>query len=86
MRIFIRCENGRRYFIPAPIWLVKAGLGMGVVGVRIAKKHVPEDQLSYLEGIDFRKLKKAVNVLKNYKGLQMVDIKTKDGTVIKIVI
>jgi hypothetical protein len=86
LRIYLKIENGRRYFIPAPIWLVKAGLGMGGFGVRIAQKHVPEEQLSYLENIDFKELKKAIDVLKNYKGLQMIDISAKDGTEIKVVI
>lgn len=86
LKIYLKIENGRRYFIPAPIWLVKAGLGMGNFGVRIAKKHIPEDQIAYVESIDFRKLKVAIDVLKEYKGLNMVDIKAKDGTEVKIVI
>ena len=86
LRIYIKIENGRRYFIPAPLWLVKALLGMGGFGIRIAKKHVPEDQISYLEDIDFKELKKAVDVLKAYKGLDMVDVRVKDGTEVKIVI
>ncbi len=86
MKIYVRIENGRRYFIPAPLWLVKSALGMGGFGVRVAKKHVSEEQLSYLEHVDFKELKKAFDVLKDYKGLHMVDIKVKDGTEIKIVI
>jgi len=86
LKIYLKIENGRRYFIPAPIWLVKAGLSMGGVGVRIAKKHIPEDQISYVESIDFRELKKAVDVLKKYKGLNLVDVKAKDGTEVKIII
>lgn len=86
MKIYLRIENGRRFFIPAPIWLVKAALGMGGFGLRIAKKHVPGDQLVYFENIDFIEMKKAVNILKKYKGLNMVDVKTRDGTEVKIVI
>lgn len=86
MRIYFRIENRRRYFIPAPIWLVKAALGMGGFGMRIAKKHASEEQLIYMENIDFRELKKAVNVLKRYKGLNLVDVKTKDGTEVKIIV
>lgn len=86
LKIYIKIENGRRYFIPAPIWLVKAGLGMGGFGIRIARRHIPEEQMSYIENIDFRELKKAVNVLKRYKGLNMVDVRVKDGTEIKIII
>lgn len=86
MKIYFKTENGRRYFIPAPIWLIKAGLSTGGFGVRIAKKHIPEDQISYIENIDFGELKKAVDVLKKYKGLNMVDVKTKDGTEVRIII
>ena len=86
LKIYLKIENGRRYFIPAPIWLIKADLSMGGFGVRIARKHIPEDQISYVESIDFRELKKAVDVLKQYKGLNMVDIKVKDGTEVKIII
>ncbi len=86
LRIYIRINNGKRFFIPAPAWLVKVCLGMGGFGVGIAKKHIPEDQISYLENISFKELKKAVDVLKAYKGLNMIDVKTKDGTEIKIII
>jgi hypothetical protein len=86
LKIYLKIENGRRYFIPAPIWLIKAGLGMGGFGIRIARKHIPEEQMSYIENIDFMELKKAIDVLKRYKGLNMVDIKVKDGTEIRIII
>ena len=86
MRIYLKIEGGRRYFIPAPIWLIKAGLNMGGLGIRIAKKHIPEDQIAYVESIDFRELKKAVDLLKKYKGLNMVDVKAKNGTEVKIII
>ena len=59
---------------------------MGGFGIRIARKHIPEEQMSYIENIDFREMKKAVNVLKRYKGLNMVDVRAKDGTEIKIII
>jgi len=86
LRIYLRIENGRRYFIPAPMWVVKAALGMGDFGMRIAQRHMPEDQRIYVENIDFRELKKAMSLLKNYKGLNLVDVKTKDGTEVRIIV
>lgn len=83
MKIYFKTENGRRFFIPAPIWLVKSMIGMGVPA-RIAGKHISGEQLAMIENIDFRELKKAFDVLKRYKGLTMVDIKAKDGTEIRI--
>lgn len=86
MRIYLRIENGRRYFIPAPLWVVKAALGMGGFGMRMALRNMPEDQRIYMENIDFHALKKAVNVLKTYKGLNLIDVKTKDGTEVRIIV
>lgn len=86
MKLYLKIENGRRYFIPAPMWLVKASLGMGGLGVRIAQKHAVENQLAYLDNIDFSQMKKAMDVLKSYKGLTLVDIRTKDGTEVKIIV
>jgi len=86
LRIYYKNENGRRYFIPAPMWLVKAALGMGGFGMRFAKRHVPEDQIAYLEMINFKALSIALDGLKAYKGLNMVDIKTKNGMAVKIII
>ena len=86
MMIYLRNENGRKLVIPAPIWLVKTALSLGGVGMRIAEKHMSEESKFYLQDIDFRELKKGMNVLKAYKGLHLVDIKAKDGTTVKIVI
>ncbi len=84
--IYVKLENGKRFLIPAPIWFVKAALGMGGFGIRIAGKHIPEEHLPVIESIDFREMAKAIDVLKKYKGLNLVDVKTKDGIEVKIVI
>ena len=68
------------------MWVVKAALGMGGFGMRIALRHMPEDQRIYVENIDFRELKKAMNVLKGYKGLNLIDVKTSDGTEVRIIV
>ncbi len=83
LRIYLKFDHGKRIFIIAPIWLVKAGLG---IGSGIAKKYIPEEQRPYFESIDFKELKKGFDVLKEYRGLKMVDIKAKDGTEVKIII
>ena len=82
MKIYLKLETGRRFFFIAPIWLVKAGLGFGTVLIR----HLPEQQRPYVENIDFRALRKSFDVLKNYKGLELVNVRAKDGTEVKIVI
>jgi hypothetical protein len=86
VRVYIRLSNGRRFKIPAPIGLVKAALGLGDFGVAIARKYIPEEQRQYIDCIDFRELSKGFNVLKDYKGLTMVDVKAQDGTEVTITI
>jgi hypothetical protein len=56
VKIYVKYDNGKRIFIIAPIWLVKAGLSIGSVFIR----YVPEQQRPYVEKIDFRELKKAL--------------------------
>ncbi|MEL7656728.1 MAG: hypothetical protein AAGU75_12560 [Bacillota bacterium] len=56
------------------------------MGSGIARRHIPDDHKPYFDSIDFKELKKGMDVLKHYKGLNMVDIKAKDGTEVKIVI
>lgn len=54
--------------------------------MQVAEKHMTKEQKQYLQDIDFKELKKGFDVLKAYKGLNLVDIKAKDGTEIRIVI
>lgn len=86
MKIYWKEGVGRRRTIPAPLWLVKAALGMGGFGVSIARRYVPEEQRIYYDNIDFKELAKGFDILKAYKGLTLVDVKTKDGTELKIII
>lgn len=86
MRVYIKLSNGRSFKIPAPIGLVKAALGFGGFGVSIARKYIPEEHRQYIDCIDFRELRKGFDVLRNYKGLKMIEIKAQDGTEVTIII
>ena len=86
LKIYVKLSNGKSFKIPAPIGLVKFALGLGGFGASIAKRYVPKEQVQYIDSIDFKELRKGMDVLKNYKGLKMVDIKTGDGTVVIIII
>ncbi|MBC8061693.1 MAG: hypothetical protein H7Y18_13640 [Clostridiaceae bacterium] len=86
MKIYIRLNTGRRFKIPAPIGLVKMALGFGGFGVSIARRCIPEEQRYYIDIIDFKELRKGLDVLRNYKGLQLVDVKAMDGTEVTIVL
>ena len=86
MRIYIKTNDGKSFRFPAPIWLVKGALGLGDFGLSIGRKYIPEDQRQYVDNIDFRELRKGFDVLKEYKGLTMVDVKSSDGTEVTIII
>ena len=86
MKIYVKLSNGRSFKIPAPIGLVKAALSLGGFGVSIARKYIPKEQRQYIDCVDFRELKKCLDVLRDYKGLKLLDIKTNDGTDVTIII
>lgn len=84
--IYVKLNSGRSFKIPAPICLVKAALSFGGFGVSIAGRYIPEDKRQYVDCVNFKELRKGFDVLKNYKGLKMVDVKTEDGTEVTIII
>lgn len=86
MRIYIRTDDGRKFSILAPLWIVKGALGLGSFGTNIAKRYVPKDQQEYIDSIDFKELTKGFDVLKDYKGLRLLEVKSSDGTEVTIVI
>ena len=86
MKIYVRLNNGRSFKIPAPLGLVKAALGLGGFGVSIARRYIPEEQRQYVDCIDFHELSKGFDVLRAYKGLKIVEVKTEDGTEVIIVV
>lgn len=75
--------------IPAPLGIVKVIIGFGSFGVSIARKNATEEQKKYFDCIDslnFKELKKGIDVLNEYKGLKMVEVNSGDGTGVKIII
>lgn len=86
MRIYIMTNEGRYYKIPAPLWLAKSALGLGNLGLSIGKKYIPMEQRQYVDCIDLKMLRKGFDVLKDYKGLTLVQVKSSNGAEIKIVI
>ena len=86
MKIYVKLNNGGRLKIPAPIGLVKAAIGLGGFGVLIARRFIPEEQRQYIDCVNFKELRKGIDVLKDYKGLKIVEVKSGDGPNVTIVI
>ena len=86
MRIYIRLKNGRNLKLPAPIGLVKAVIGLGGFGVLISRRFIPLEQRQYIDCINFKELKKGMDVLKDYKGLKILEVKAGYGPDVTIII
>lgn len=86
MKIYIRLSDGRNFAIPAPIGVVKAFLSLGSFGISIARPFVPEEHRQYIDCVDIKELRKGMDTLKRYKGLNFIDVKTQDGTEVKVII
>lgn len=83
LKVYVKLDSGRSFKILAPIGIVKVVLGFGVP---FARRYIPEEQRQYVDSIDFKELRKGIDVLRDYKGLTLVDIKAGDGTEVKVVI
>lgn len=82
MKIYIKDEDGKKYHIPLPIWVIK--LGLSNTTIKIATKNLSPENKKQLEQINFKELSRSFGELKEYKGLKIVDIKSKDGTEVTI--
>lgn len=86
LRVYVKLNDGKSFKVPAPIGLVKGILSLGNFGMTIAKRYVPEEQRQYIENIDLRELRKGFDVLRDYKGLKLVEVKSMDGTEVTIIV
>ena len=86
MRIYIRLKNGRNLKLPAPIGLVKAVIGLGGFGVSISRRFIPLEQRQYIDCINFKELRKGMDVLRDYKGLKILEVKAGDGPDVTVII
>lgn len=79
MRIYIRQASGRHFFIPVPLTLAQFALRTGNFGIKIAKKYVDEQTLKYLECVDLKALSRSLNILREYRGMSIVEVKSSNG-------
>lgn len=84
MKIYIKTDEGKKFYIPLPMWIIK--LGLSNTTIKITTKNLSPEDKKHIEGIDFKSIAKNIGKLKSNKGLNIVDIKTKDGTEVKITV
>ncbi|MBU5591821.1 hypothetical protein KQI89_08585 [Clostridium sp. MSJ-4] len=84
MIIIIKAE-GRKFKIPLPTRLLTSKFVLRIIK-RECIKNMDEDQMKYLEVIDFDSISHSMRLLRKYKGLKIVDIKSKDGEAVEIIV
>lgn len=86
MKIYIREKNGRRLFIPIPLSI--AGIGCKIAAYVLEKtgKHLDNQQRDVIDCIDFDKLAKSLKYLRGYRGLKLVEVTSKNGEEVTIVL
>jgi hypothetical protein len=70
-------NKGTSFSFPLPVWLVNL-FPSGPVNA-ILRHHSEENEERILNNIDFCDIKKSLKLLKNYKGLKILELKNKNG-------
>ena len=86
MKVYFREKGGKSFFIPVPLSIAIFALNFSSFIIGRTKKYIPEDALQYVDCIDYKILARNIKLLKAYKGLNLVDVTSADGTVVKITI
>lgn len=81
MRVYIRHKR-LRFVIPAPLWILTL-ISKSTIK-HLVNKYTPKEYRKYVENIDFDELNRAIEILKEYKGMEMVNVEASDGTVVKV--
>lgn len=83
MRVYVK--SGKvRFIIPIPFIFLK--LGISIFSSSFVRTHIPQKDRKYFDMIDFREFSKCLGILKQYKGLRLVEVRAKEGTVVVITI
>ena len=81
MRIYMKTGN-RKFIIPIPLIFLRFGLLL--FNRPFIRKYIPEKERKYVDIINFVQLSKCVGILKEYRGLKLVEVKAEDGTEVVI--
>lgn len=81
MRVYIKTSK-IGFIIPVPNALLT--FGISIMKSPFIQKYIPEKDRKYVTTIDFKKLSGCVDILREYKGLRIVDVQSKDGTHVTI--
>ncbi|QGU96429.1 hypothetical protein GOM49_16180 [Clostridium bovifaecis] len=81
MKVYLQHKR-LRMVLPVPTWILrlmsKAAIKNSII------KHTPREYIKYVESMDFNEVDKAVEILKQYKGMDIVNVESNDGTKVRI--
>lgn len=77
MRVYVK-TNKMTFIIPIPNALLK--IGVSFIWTPFIQKYIPEKDKKYINIINFKELSNCIDILKEYKGLKIVDVHSKDGS------
>lgn len=81
MRVYVKADK-MAFIIPIPNVLLK--FGVSFIGSPFIQKYIPEKDKKYIDIINFKELSNCIDILKEYKGLKIVDVHSKDGSHVTI--
>ncbi|AKA68876.1 hypothetical protein [Clostridium scatologenes] len=81
MKIYIK-SGKMRFTIPVPNVLLK--FGISIVNAPFIQKHISEKDKKYVNMINWKELSSSIDILREYKGLKIVDVHSRDGNHVTI--
>lgn len=85
MRIKVRAD-GRTIVIPVPMSLLALAIRSGNIVKRICRRYVKEEEMKYIEAIDFAVLAKSFKELKQYKGMDIIHVQSGSGEEVRVTV
>jgi len=86
LKIYLKYSNEGKITLPIPFRLLILGLDITPYIMKKTSRYLSDQQREVLDCIDFKVLAKSMKVLKRYRGLKIVEIRSKEGEEISITI
>lgn len=81
MRIYVK-SGKMRFIVPMPNVFLK--LGLSIAKTPFVQRYIPEKDRKYVNADMLEKLSSCIDILKEYRGLKIVDVQSKDGSHVSI--
>jgi len=86
LKICIKDSSGKKIILPIPFKLLVFGLDITPYIMNKISPNMSDEQREIIDCIDFKILAKNMRVLQNYKGLKLIEVTSKEGEEVSIII